>query len=73
MNKGFILSDALINVLIVSSLCLLTMSIYRGVNNFDEGFIKYQERINEKYELLHNSLAECKRCLIEEEVFPLEP
>lgn len=63
-NKGFLLSDALINVLVISLLSILCISAFRMVNSFEDGYLEYIEENNEKYEYLYESISECEPCQI---------
>ena len=74
-KKGFILSDALVNVLIVSLLCALCFSIFRLIDKNEEVYNCYLETSNEKYDTLFGSLEICEICVVEEteESFLPEP
>lgn len=65
-NKGFLLIDSLVNTLIVSLLCLLCLVTYNSLNKNDDGYFKYQELSNEKYDALYSSLSDCVKCEITE-------
>lgn len=66
-NKGFLLLDSLVNVLVVSLLCLLCFSIYKAVDNYESGYLNYIEKSNEDYDYFYNSLGICEKCIVEEE------
>lgn len=70
-NKGFLLSDALVNVLVVTLLSILCLSTYKMLDNFKQGYLKYIEESNEKYEYLYQSIQECVPCQISADL-PLE-
>ena len=72
-NKGFMLVDALVNVIVVSSIAILCFYVYRALNNYDDGYKKYINENNEKYDYLYGSLSECTKCLIIEDSAKLEP
>ena len=54
-NKGFLLVDALINCLIVASLSIL-FGLFKQFDNYYDGYEKYSEELNEKYEILFGRL-----------------
>lgn len=66
-NKGFLLLDSLVNVLVICVLCLLCFSIYKAIDNYDDGYKEYVEKSNEEYDYFYNSLGECEKCIIVEE------
>lgn len=66
-NKGFLLLDSLVNILIVSLLCVLCFAIYKAVDNYDEGYLNYLNNSNQDYEYLYNNLGECEKCIVVEE------
>ena len=70
-RKGFMLLDALINVLVTSVICILCLSIYQAIDNYDEGYKEYIEQSNERYDYLFQGLEECIKCQLnqEEELF----
>lgn len=65
-NKGFLLADSLITVLITSIVCVTCYSIYQSMVNYEEGYMKYQEESNEKLIYIYGSLPECEECQIDE-------
>lgn len=68
MNKnGFLLVDSLITVAIVSIMSLLCIQIYKATINYEEGYRKYKEEINELYDELYYNLGECEKCIELEE------
>lgn len=66
MNKGSILLDSLLSVLIVTYICLLCFSIYKVVINYEDSYLKYQLKSNEHYEQIFNSYSYCEPCQIDE-------
>ena len=66
-NRGFLLGDALINVFVVSLLCLLCFSIYRAIGNDEEIFQAYIERTNERYERMYSDMENCVPCVMPKE------
>ena len=62
-NRGFLLADALINVFVVSLLCLLCFSLYRLMGNDEEIFEAYVERTNERYEMMNMKIETCVPCI----------
>ena len=67
-NKGFLLSDALINVIVISLLSILCISTFKMLNNFEDGYLEYTKENNEKYESLYESISECIPCQITEDL-----
>lgn len=65
-NKGFLLIDALINVFVVSSLCLLCFSLSKQLTTHEEGYFKYKERLNEELIDIYNSFQICEKCELDE-------
>lgn len=73
-KKGFLLLDSLINVLVVSSLCLLCFSVYKSVCYYKDGYESYLNESNEQYDLLFSNLKECEKCkIIKEDSQAQEP
>ena len=70
-NKGFLLVDALINVMIVSALSILCITLFRVINNQEDTYNTYLDRTNNEYEYLFNELGECEKCQ-EIEDLPME-
>ncbi len=63
-NKGFLLTDALVNVLVVTLLSILCISTFKMVDNFKIGYLDYIKQSNEKYEYLYSQISECLPCQI---------
>lgn len=72
-SRGFLLLDSLITIFIVSSMALLCISVYKSVINYKEGYKLYKEETNNKIAAIYDSLGECERCEIEEDLSNLEP
>jgi len=74
-NKGFLLIDSLVNVLIVTNLCFLCFISYKAIDNYYEGYDRYIDESNERYDYFFNSLGECEKCVItkQEDLSPQEP
>ena len=72
-SRGFLLIDSLITIFIVSSMALLCISVYKSVLNYKEGYKLYKEETNNKIAAIYDSLGECERCEIEEDLSNLEP
>ena len=64
-SKGFLLTDSLINILIVTLISLLTFMTFKMINNNEYAYEIYSNNTNEKYMELFNSLEECI-CQIED-------
>lgn len=67
-KKGFLLIDSLIAVFIVCIVAVLCLSVFKSINNFDEGYISYKVEINDELLLIYANLGECEKCLIEEDL-----
>lgn len=65
-KKGFLLIDAIINVLIVSIICSLCLFVYQAIVAYEDGYSSYAQRTNEDYINLFNSLTYCEGCKIDE-------
>ncbi len=61
-KKGFLLADALVNVLIVSALSILCLLIYKAFDNYENAYDVYLDRTNIEYEYLFNELEDCVKC-----------
>lgn len=67
VNKGFLLVDSLITVLVCSLVCVLTYSIFSTNNNYIEGYRKYQIESNERLTYYLRGLNQCETCEIIDE------
>ncbi len=63
-NKGFLLVDALVNIIIVTSLSLLCLVLFKQFDNYYNGYQKYIDINNEKYDYLFIRNSECEACQI---------
>lgn len=61
-NKGFLLIDSLICVIIVSLISVLVLSSYRTISNQEDVYKEYLKRSNEEYEIIYRGLKDCIRC-----------
>lgn len=61
-NKGYLLIDALICVLIVSLLSVLVLSSYQTISKQEDVYDEYLKRSNEEYEIIYRGLKECVKC-----------
>lgn len=66
LNKGFILLDSLICVIITSVLCLTCYSLLIAASEYDEGYKKYIDESNNNIEDIFNNIEECEACTIHE-------
>ena len=67
-NKGFILLDSLVCVIVTCLLCFLCFSVFTSLDKHYEGYQRYAKDNNEEYEYLFNGLNVCQKCVIEEDV-----
>ena len=65
-EKGFFLLDALLSVFLLSCLCILCFSIYNLIERYEEGYLRYQERSNQRYEDILSDLNQCEGCAFDE-------
>ncbi|MBQ6217385.1 MAG: hypothetical protein IJK53_08400 [Erysipelotrichaceae bacterium] len=65
-EKGFFLLDALLSVFLLSCLCILCFSIYNLIERYEEGYLRYQERSNQRYEDILSDLNLCEGCAFDE-------
>lgn len=63
-NKGFLLVDALVNVIIVTSIAILCIAMFKQFDNYYDGYKNYIDESNEKYEYLFIRNSECETCQI---------
>ena len=67
VNKGFLLIDSLITVLVCSLVCILCYSIYKINNNYIEGYKEYQDKSNERLTYYLSDLNWCETCEVLDE------
>ena len=65
-NKGFLLTDSLITVLITSLVCVTCYCLYQSMVNYDKGYMEYQEKSNANLEYIYGNLWICEECEIDE-------
>lgn len=65
-NKGYLLIDALICVLIMSLLSVLVLSSYQTISKQEDIYDEYLKRSNEEYEIIYRGLNECIKCQIKD-------
>lgn len=65
-NKGFVLLDSLVCVIIVSAVCSLCFSLFSILNIYHDGYLNYVENSNNDIVYYFNNLYECEGCLIDE-------
>lgn len=63
-KKGFLLVDALINIIIVSSVALLSIAIFKQLDNYYIAFEEYINSSNEQYDYLFLRNSECDACQV---------
>ena len=61
-NKGFLLIDALICMIIVSLLSVLVFSSYQTIYKQEDIYDEYLKRSNEEYEIIYRGLSDCISC-----------
>lgn len=62
-NRGFLLIDALISILITTSICILCMSIFSILINYSDSLDNYLMKDNDYYLNLFNHTAICEGCI----------
>ena len=72
-NKGFLLADSLINIIIVSLISFLCLLTYRLINNYEDIYLKYNRHSNERYEQVFRSLKGCEKCQMKKDSSTPEP
>jgi len=65
-DKGFILIDALAAVFLLTAVCYLCFSASRSIAAYEEGYRRYQERSDLRYEEIFRSLEGCEACQLNE-------
>lgn len=65
-KKGFLLIDSLITVFVTSLVCAACFSIFNLIDNYEKGYLEYQERSNENLEYIFNNMWECEGCIVNE-------
>lgn len=66
-NKGFVMVDSLLSVIIVSVVALLSLLASKSLVNYKEGYINYKTRVNERYMEIYSGMKECEVCQIIQE------
>ena len=66
MNKGFILIDSLLSVFIVTYICIICVSIYKVIENYNISYVDYQNNSNQVYEYIFDNLPICEPCILDE-------
>ena len=66
MNKGFMLIDSLICIVISISICLLVQMIFNSITAYEDGYERYLYRMNENLESIFESLETCEGCKLDE-------
>lgn len=65
-KKGFLLIDSLITVFVTSLVCVACYSIFQAIENYEEGYIEYQNRSNENLEYVYSNMWQCEACILDE-------
>ena len=71
-NKGFLLADSLISIIVVSLMSVLILSIYKAINSYKEGYELYKEESNLNIISIYDELGECEKCIVIEDSSLLE-
>lgn len=66
MNKGFLLLDSLVTVFVVSAICVLCLSLFKAIDNYEQGYISYQEISNNNLEIILSNTYTSEGCYIDE-------
>lgn len=61
-NKGFLLIDSLICVIVASLLSTLVLGSYQTISTQENVYKEYLKRSNEEYENIYRGLKDCIRC-----------
>lgn len=61
-NKGFLLIDSLICVIVVSLLSTLVLGSYQTISTQEDVYKEYLKRSNEEHEIIYRGLKDCLRC-----------
>ena len=67
-NKGFLLVDSLISILVVSSIAIVCVSVYSSLVNYENGYLLYKDETNSRLEAIYSEMGECEKCVIEEDL-----
>lgn len=65
--------DSLLSVIVVSVVALLSLLAYTAIDNYEEGYANYKERMNQRYKDIYSNMKVCEVCqIIQEDLSPLE-
>ena len=67
-RKAFLLTESLVCLLILSCLCLISVSLYTVIEKSREGEEEYRERMNGKLEETFMKIPGCKGCPLSDEL-----
>lgn len=65
-NKGFILTDSLLCVIIASLLSIICLVSFKQENIFRENYKEYQIQMKEDYERIYQRIGDCNLCIIKD-------
>ena len=65
-DKGYIMIDALLSVFIVVCMCGLCFSIFKAIDNYEQGYINYLDRSQSDIENILMNLEYCQVCVLDE-------
>lgn len=71
-NRGFLLIDSLITVVIVSAMSLLCISIFTSLDKYEEGYENYKNENSNQINEIYDELGVCEKCVFIEDSSPLE-
>lgn len=71
-NKGFVLIDSLLCVIIASLLTILCLTYFKQEEVFYENYQEYQKQIQSRYYDVFKQIGKCELCQIKD-TSPQEP
>lgn len=71
-KKGFLLTDSLISVVVISAMAIFCISLFSAYSNYQTGYENYLEETNDRYKEIFWELEQCEKCQIVEEQSPIE-
>ena len=66
-RKAFLFADSLVCTAVVSALALLCLSVYQLRENHQDLKESYEERMEERLEMIFHGIPPCERCGFEDE------
>ena len=65
-DDGYILLDSLLSIFLVITMCCLCLSIYKSIDDYERGYLNYQQNSNERLQDILYSTYYCEACEIDE-------